>query len=203
MSEENTTIVETGLGRLLDQFKGSVNLKLLLQSYLQRVQDLEAAAYPLYTERSLANATGDRLDRIGQLFGITRGGRDDTAYRLAITTELAILFSRGTEVELLNIVQLVVQMPTADYDYVEYYPKTVYLRPVNYPISAGYNAQSAKIAVARAASAGTRVLFVYAFQVDSILFTLSSLPSTVQTSPNLGLANDTKTTGGHLSWAAY
>jgi len=202
MSEENTTIVETGLGRLLDQFKGSVNLKLLLQSYLQRVQDLEAAAYPLYTERSLANATGDRLDRIGQLFGITRGGRDDTAYRLAITTELAILFSRGTEVELLNIVQLVVQMPTADYDYVEYYPKTIYLRPVNHSIS-GLTAQPAKKAIARAASAGTKVLFVYALRLDSILFTLSSQPAAVETSSSLGLANDAKTTGGHLSWAAY
>jgi hypothetical protein len=202
MSEQNTAIVATGLDRLLDQFEGSVNLRLLLESYLQRVQDLEDAAFPLYTERGLANATGDRLDRIGQLFDIARGGRDDTAYRLAINTELAILFSRGTEIELLNIVQLVVQMPTADYDFAEYFPKTIYLRPVSHSIS-GLTAQPAKRALSRAASAGTKVLFVYALRVDSILFTLSSLPSTVQTSSSLGLANDTKTTGGHLSQVAY
>ena len=312
MSDQNTTYVAQGLDRLLDQFDGSVNLRLLATSYLNQVQELEDAAYPLLAERSLANATGDRLDGFGAIVNVSRGGRDDTTYRLRLSAELAILTSQGSIEEILTIAQLLIQMDTADYEVIEYVPKTLYLSPEDYaftpePISewfydsgtsgideyvrvhdetqsifdiwVGQNdanslaqntalgainsqdlirisrldngsffdawvstasgdqgdhyeficvgdsesdgfawpADDTRMSVSRivygdyevakafaallrrAVSAATDFLFVYSMYDDGDTFTLSSLPTTVQTSTTQGLAGLGRDTGGHLA----
>lgn len=200
MSDKDTTITADGLAQMLDQFKGSVNLRLLAASYLDQAQALEDAIWPLLGERSLSNATGDRLDGIGEIFGIPRGGQGDTGYRLTLQTEFAVLQSSGTEAELLTIAQLLVQMPTPNYEFVENFPKGVTIRPVNYAISV-LVAPRVGSTLRRSASAGTSLFFVSANWTDSVIYTLSSSPTTLQTSASTGLANDAQTTGGYMAWA--
>jgi len=199
MSDAHLTVVDDGIDRLIEQFKGSVNLVALLTSYLNQCQALEDAAWPLLGERSLDNATGDRLDGIGELINLPRGGRDDTAYRLALQVEFAIIRSNGTEAAIMEIVDLVMQAPSTDYEFTEY-AKTVVIRPINDDFS-GFTANPAAARLRRAVSAGTKIFLVAALRLDSILFTLSSSATVLQTSSSLGLANDSQTTGGNMAWA--
>lgn len=314
MSDQDTTITADGLAQMLEQFKGSGNLRLLASSYLDQAQAFEDAVWPLLNERSLANATGDRLDGIGEIFDTPRGGQNDADYRLTLQTEIGVLLSRGTEADLLTIAQLLIQMTTPDYEFTEYFPKSLYLRPVDFPLapepisewfydsgtsgadeyvrvhdetlssfdiwigqndadsvaqntalnaiesedyirimrlddgsffdawvstahgdegayfrftctgdseSSGFawpsddtrmsvvrvaygdytTVRAIATALQRAASAGTNFLFVYSTYDDGDTFTLSSLPTTVQTSTALGLSQNTRDTGGHLSGA--
>lgn len=196
MSDKNTSIREIGLARLLQQFEGSVNLNELIGTYLDQVQAIEDAAWPLLGERSLDNATGDRLDGLGAIFNVRRGGRDDDAYRLRLKAEILVLASNGTAEEILEIAQAVIQMAVPNYTLLEYFPKTVYIRPVNHvmtidPITVGK-------ALRRSVSAATRMLFVASFFPDAESFTLSSQASASETSALLGLADDAQTTGGRL-----
>lgn len=196
MSDQNTTITADGLARLLDQFDGSINLRLLAASYLDQAQALEDAAFPILTERSIDNMTGDRLDGLGSIVDVARGGRNDADYRLALKGELAVLQSTGTIEDLIAIAILIVQVTGDDYDVVEYFPKTLYMRPIGV---IGVDPLLATSMLKRAVSAATRLLFVYAEWDDSVVFTLSSQASTSESSALLGLANLSQTTGGHLS----
>ena len=200
MSDQNTSIRETGLGRLLQQFAGSVNLNELIGIYLDQVQALEDAAWPLLGERSLDNATGDRLDGLGEIVVVKRAGRNDTEYRAVLKAEFAVLRSNGTAEDLLTIAQLFIQMPTPEYEFLEYYPKTVYLRAVNYPLPT--TSLAVTTSLRRVVSAGTQLLFVYAHNSDGVLFSFSSSPTASESSTQTGLGNDVQTTGGYLtgSW---
>jgi len=200
MSDQDTTITADALAQMLDQFKGSTNLRLLASSYLDQAQALEDAIWPMLGERSLANATGDRLDGIGEIFNTPRGGRNDTDYRLALQTEIAILQSRGTEAELIAIAQLLIQMGTPDYEFVENFPKGVTIRPVDNGIASSL-ALGLGSSLRRAASAGTSMFLVSSLYGDAGIYTLSSSATALQTSATLGLANDAESTGGHMAWA--
>ncbi len=198
MSTTNDAYVAEGLARMLDQFDGSVDLRKLASVFLDQAQTLEDAAFPLLGERSLDNATGDRLDRIGQLVGEARAGRDDTTYRLALKGEIAVLSSRGTAEDMLVIVQLFVQMVTPDYELREYFPKGFYLRPVNEVLTDAL-ALFTTTALKRSVSAGTTMGFVWSKRSDALTFQLSSQATAVDTSSSLGLGNDAQTTGGRLA----
>ena len=174
MSDKNTAITETGLGRMLDQFKGSLKLRELAAAFLDQVQAFEDAAHPILAERGIDNATGDRLDGLGAIFGVPRGGRDDDTYRKALKAELLVLQSKGTPEEILTIAQALIEMPVADYDFLEYFPKTIYLRPVDfeyqYPGLVDISPVAVGTALRRAVAAATEVLFVYSLVDDAATF---------------------------------
>jgi len=152
----------------------------------------------LLGERSLSNATGDRLDGIGAIFGIPRGGRTDTAYRLDLQIELAILQSNGTEADLVNIATLGLSAPS--FEFVENFPKGVTLRAPDYSVvDATGLALGNKLR--RAASAGTTIFLIASIRADAAIYTLSSQAATLETSATLGLANDAQSTGGYMSYA--
>jgi hypothetical protein len=197
VSDQDTTITADALAQMLDQFDGSVNLRLLAASFTDQAQQFEDDIWPLLAERSLALATGHRLDGFGQIANLDRSGRNDDDYRLALTAEFAVLQSNGTAEELITIAQLMVQMGTADYDVREYYPKGFYIRPVDHvltvdPVLVG-------TMLDRAVSAATTMSFVYSNYADATTYTLSSQGAVVETSTSLGLADVSQTTGGHLS----
>lgn len=187
MSVTNTAFTATGLLQLLSQFDGSPNLRDLASSFLDQAQALEDAAHPLLAERSLDNMTGHRLDGFGQVVAVMRAGRTDEEYRTRLRAELAILLSNGLAEDLLNIAQLLIQMTTADYELVEYYPKTIYIRPVDHVLTSDPVAVGSQLR--RAVSAATEMLFVYSLFDDSETFTLSSQGATVETSTALGLGS--------------
>ena len=197
MSDQNTTITETALSRMLSQFEGSVNLRKLVSSYLDQAQALEDAAWPLLGERGFANATGDRLDGIGAIFNIPRAGRSDTFYRLALQAELAVLRSNGTEADLTTIAEILISATV--YEVVEKFPKWVSLRAPDYSVvdSTGIAAGNT---LRRAVSAGTTFFFIASIRADANIYTLSS-STNLETSALLGLANEAQSTGGYMAWA--
>lgn len=196
MSDQNTTITADALALMLDQFDGSVNLRLLAASFLDQAQQFEDDIWPLLGERALANATGHRLDGLGQIANLARSGRDDAEYRLALTAEFAVLQSNGTAEELITIVQLLVQMGTAEYDVREYYPKGFYIRPVDFVLTV--DPALVGTMLDRAVSAATTMSFVYSEQLDNATYTLSSSTS-LESSAFTGLAPDNQATGGYLA----
>jgi len=193
VSDQDTTITADALEQMLDQFDGSVNLRLLAASFLDQVQQFEDDIWPLLAERSLALATGHRLDGLGQIADLNRSGRNDADYRLALTAEFAVLQSNGTAEELIAIAQLMVQMGTADYEVIEYYPKGFYIRPVDHALTVDPSLIGTMLD--RAISAATTMSFVYSFFDDAATFTLSSLGATTETSGLIGLG-DAITGGG-------
>ena len=194
MSDQNTTIVSEGLTRLLDQFKGSPNLLALATSYLEQVQTLEDAAWPLLAERGIDNMTGDRLDGLGEILGHSRGGRSDAVYRLALKGELAVLQSEGTAEEMIALAQLLIQMPTADYEVIEYWPKGFYIRPVDHVLT--QDPALIGTMLDRAISAATTMSFVYSLLSDTYTFQLSSQGAVTESSSLLGLATAVDLGGG-------
>ena len=199
MSDQDTTITADALEQMLDQFDGSVNLRLLAASFLDQVQQFEDDIWPLLAERSLALATGHRLDGLGQIADLNRSGRNDADYRLALTAEFAVLQSNGTAEELITIAQLMVQMGTADYEVIEYYPKGFYIRPVDFALTVDPDLVGTMLD--RAVSAATAMSFVYSQVVDAYTFTLSSQGAVTESSALLGLG-DAITGGGPYIYEA-
>jgi hypothetical protein len=185
MSEQNTAITQTGLDRMISQFDKSTNLRELATSWLDRIQEVEDGIWPLLGERGISGATGDRLDGIGQILNLERGGLSDTDYRVALTAETLVLSSRGSVEDLLKVAQALIQMPTADYELDEHYPKSVVMRAVDHVLTTDPVALGT--ALQRTAPATTRVGFIYSYVLDASTFTLSSQPATVETSAALGL----------------
>lgn len=190
-----TDITGKALRRLLDQFSESPKLVAWFSAYLDRLQDLEDAAHPLFAERGIDNATGHRLDGIGQIFKVARGGRTDADYRKALKIEQLVLQSNGTGNTLLAIVEAILETG-GTYEFLEYFPKTVYVRPVDFVLD--QDPQFVATALERSAPAATTLHFVFGFYPDAQLFTLSSSASSVTSSSLLGLANDAQTTGGRF-----
>jgi len=159
------------LGRLLDQFNGSVNLRLLASSYVERAQDLENVAHQLLAGRRIDVAVGDRLDGLGKIVNILRSGRGDDfydplsgpdrgSYRLRIRAELAVLTSQGTTEDLIGVLQLLLGLSSPpDIQIDEYYPKAIYMRARNFIV----DEDPVMIAnlLRRAVSAATNLQFIY------------------------------------------
>lgn len=60
------------LGRMLSQFYGKKILQLLLQAYIDEVQELSTAISDLIEKRTLNKAEGTALDTIGKIVGRSR-----------------------------------------------------------------------------------------------------------------------------------
>lgn len=60
------------LGRMLSQFYGKKILQLLLQAYIDEVQELSTAIADLIEKRTLNKAEGTTLDTIGKIVGRSR-----------------------------------------------------------------------------------------------------------------------------------
>jgi hypothetical protein len=189
---------DTALDRMLEQFQGSVNLRALASSYVDQAQVLENATIQLLHDRSINTATGHRLDGLGQLANIPRGGLGDEDYRLRIRVELAVLTSQGSIEDLIVVLSLLIDLGTPpDVEIVEYFPKTIAMRPVDFALTDDPNIIG--VLLKRAVSAATRLWFVYSENLDDETYQLSSLPTTVETSSLLGLSNDAQSSGGYLA----
>jgi len=160
MSNLNTSHNVEAKAQLIENLQNSEKLKALLDSYVDQIQDLEAAIHPIHAARNIDTMTGDRPDGLGEIVGVPRDGRLDEAYRLRIRAELAILKSNGIEVNLINILQLLLGMSTADILFDEYYPKTVYMRVRNYDATSD-DMQSTHDLLTRAAPVGTDIHLIF------------------------------------------
>lgn len=100
-----STHVADALKRLFQQYKGK-NVEGLLTSLVTGYQSLEGIFFDLKEDRTLSNATGDTLENIGAIVGVTRFfGESDADYRKRV--KLAIFKNRaqGTAKVLIETVQ--------------------------------------------------------------------------------------------------
>ncbi len=195
-SDLKTDYTSEALLRLLSTLQGGTNYEALASSFIDRCQELETAAHPMLEQRSIDLAEGDRLDRIGAIVIVPRGGRDDDDYRLRIRAELAILQSNGTALDLINILQLLTgQASTTDIKLDEYFPKTVYMRPQNHILADVTEAGTIQALLRRAVSAATNLQLIYTLSEvdDDNLFRFSDTSGTPETSSSKGFGNGTFT----------
>jgi hypothetical protein len=98
--------VERGLARLIEQYKRSTKFKLLIATYLRRLQRIEDFYWELLTERGIDSAVGAQLDIIGKIVKRPRGGLADSDYRIALYAEILILRSDGRMNDLIDVALL-------------------------------------------------------------------------------------------------
>lgn len=108
--------IESGLSKLLDQFKDSPKAQALLAAYLAEANEVEEALLQLLHERGIFEAEGEQLDILGALFGIRRNGKTDTKLRAEILTVAAGLTSDGTTEVFMQVLRT-----TSGSDYVDFF----------------------------------------------------------------------------------
>lgn len=89
---------EINLELLLEQFKGSNNLKGIIEASMVQANKIEDALFEIRDLMTIDTATGESLDFIGRVFDEDRLGRSDTDYRAAIKLKGASVFSGEPEV---------------------------------------------------------------------------------------------------------
>ncbi len=98
--------VQEALSRLIEQYKDSDNLKVVLNAILQDIQDLEDSTHTLYGRLDIATAEGPLLDQIGEIVGQDRLGYGDEFYRTLIYTRIGINLSNGEPERAINIFKI-------------------------------------------------------------------------------------------------
>jgi hypothetical protein len=101
-----TTHISDALGRLLEQYKYLPNIRSLIEIYAKQIQLIEDAAFELFTERALLNASGAQLDLIGAVVGQAREGATDSEYRVLINVRIGTNISEGEIPRVISVFKL-------------------------------------------------------------------------------------------------
>lgn len=99
------TYSEDGLSLLTSMYQGQPVIETFLKAIMAEVQAIEDAAFTLINGRSVDNAIGDALDKLGKIVGITRNGLSDDAFRVSIKIKILVNSSNGLARDLILIVQ--------------------------------------------------------------------------------------------------
>jgi len=104
--------VQAGLARLMQQYQSKPRLIGFFTAFLQHVQKLENALYPLDQYRQLQYAYGAMLDGIGEIVGISRNGLSDAEYYIFLLGTIAENNSDTTTSVVLYVVGTLFQAST-------------------------------------------------------------------------------------------
>lgn len=104
---------------IIEQFKNTKYITGFLDAYSRRVQELEGVFFDILDSRILDNATGDQLDKLGDLVGEERLGRDDDQYKPAIRIRIRVNKSQGRSKDILDVAVLCAN-PAERIGYLEY-----------------------------------------------------------------------------------
>lgn len=115
--------VEIAKGLLIEQFKPRPNINKVVEVLIGRVQQVENAASPLLTRRSIDTAENAQLDIVGEIAGQPREGRTDSEYRTAIRTRIQLNKSNGEPETLITALRFFSNPTVAQY--LEVYPAAV------------------------------------------------------------------------------
>ena len=107
MIEKIQSQLSLALSRVLEQYKGLPNIQGIIEVYAEQVQELEDVLFDMFTNRTLADATGQQLDEIGEIVGITRTSLDDDIYRIFILFKIGSNRSRATMESIISLFLLI------------------------------------------------------------------------------------------------
>jgi hypothetical protein len=116
--------VESGLSKLLEQFKEKPRLAAWIKSYLLQVQEVEDAVWELLICRLIDDAEGQWLTWLGKIVGQPRREGTDDRYRVLVRARIAVNKSHGTGDELLGIASLLLG-EDVDFTMTEYFPCSI------------------------------------------------------------------------------
>lgn len=96
-----------GVQKLIAQFRDKKRIRGVLQSWLERCDNIESALWDLFINRVLEVAEGVNLDTLGAIVGQPRSNLvDDDQYRVFIKARIKVNVSNGRPEELLQICRL-------------------------------------------------------------------------------------------------
>lgn len=95
MIEKIENHISEALEKLIEQYKGSEKINALITSLVSGFQEIEISSCDLYGRLDVLNATGESLDKIGEIVGQKRLGNEDSFYRTLILTRIGINLSNG------------------------------------------------------------------------------------------------------------
>jgi hypothetical protein len=96
-------VKDDAFANLLEQYKGSITLKKVIEIFCKQIQQLEENAEKNYFINDIETATGSMLDRIGEIVNQKRLGFSDSFYRTMLKCKIASLYSDGTRQSILSI----------------------------------------------------------------------------------------------------
>ena len=82
--------------RLPEQFKGKVLTIAMVRALAAETQDIEDAAFPMFSLLNIATMIGAQLDGIGDILTERRDGKSDADYRVALQSKAARITASGT-----------------------------------------------------------------------------------------------------------
>lgn len=109
------THVSDAIGRLIQQYKGKPKIEGVITAFVEQIQELEDRTFDLFTLRALAIATGEQLDRFGEIVVQDREGFDDDFYRILLQTKIGINISNGEPQAVINTIKLLTQATLVHY----------------------------------------------------------------------------------------
>lgn len=191
-----TDHLASGLALLIDQYKGKPRLANLLKSYLNRVQELEDAAWDVLISRLIDTAEDAQLDTLGAIVGETRTSTDDDVYRTRIRTRILANRSLGFPEDLIAVA-------TQGFDnaavvsLLEYYPATTLIDMIG-PVDADIASIVFDfLEIARAAGTTLTLHFSSDLEEDTFAFSSDDDP---EDDLDRGFGGDDPTTGDGGLW---
>lgn len=104
-------VVQAAIDRLRAQFRDKEQIVYLLTTLAWPAATLETVNQQLINLRTVDNATGAQLDRLGRIVGQARDGNNDGTYRRYIRARIAANRSTGIAEDIITISRLVLNDP--------------------------------------------------------------------------------------------
>lgn len=111
---------EQATDRLIEQYKQAEKLIGILDAFNSQTQDLEDALHSLFEGRWIENASGDVLDRFGEIIGQGRLGFDDDFYKILLYVKLGENISQGETERVIDIYRIITRADICQLQ--EHYP---------------------------------------------------------------------------------
>lgn len=179
--------VGAGLALLPHQFRGATKLRALLAAFLGQCQEVEDALWQVWSA-TLAAATGDALDQIGELLVWPRGSLADADYRTVLLQVVTCNRSAGTGDELLSVLEAL--LGATAYTLTEYFPAAVLVEPDAAP---ALGTALLHALLQRAKPAGVKLHTIDILGGSAFKLASGEL---VETDPTAGLSDVLGSTGG-------
>jgi hypothetical protein len=160
------------VSRLPLQFREVTQIQLRYEGIAQQVQELEDAAWDVFTLRSLADAEGEQLEVLGRLLKASRGSLDDTSYRNRLRAQI-LVFRKSGEVETLIQVVRLLAPPVVNPQVTEPSPATAFVDVVSGTV---FDVPSLFAVLKRAKDAGVRLLLHSSGAPPAGTFTFNGTP---------------------------